>query len=179
MLKLRDFEGKNIARYLEGGFKTQANQSRIREVVRILVSELNNENEGVRNLALAQLVTLGKRITPHVCMYLGIEAEFQRDLKKVYDDSDFEYSRYPDFSKLNGSPNWQSKVLTPFESKWGEVGRTHYYDPSFIGYLLDALGMISDRKALPFLKELPLINFAGEPSIFSKSQDIIKKIERP
>lgn len=178
MLRLRDYKTNNIARYLEGGFKTQANQSRIKEVVRILVSELGNENEGIRNLALAQLVGLGKRVTPHICVYLGIEAEFQRDLKKLYDESNYDYSKYPDFSDLRGPPNWQSKVLLPFEDKWGEVGRTHYYDPTFINYLMEALGTISDKKTIPFLKQLPVIEFAGEGSIFARAQDTARKIER-
>jgi hypothetical protein len=178
VLRLKDYKSKNIARYLEGGFKTQANHSRIKEVVRILVSELNNENEGTRNLALAQLVTLGKRVTPHICVYLGIEAEFQRDLKKLYDDSHCEYSKYPDFVDPVGQANWQSRVLLPFESKWGEVGRIHYYDPFFINYLLEALGIISDKKSIPFLRQLPVIDFAGESSIFARAQEIASKIER-
>jgi hypothetical protein len=178
MLHLKDYEGKNIARYLEGGFQTQANQSRVKEVVRILVSELSNQEEGIRNIALAQLVTLGKRVTPHICVYLGIEAEFQKDLKKLYDESHTDYSKYPDFSDLDELDDWQSKVLSPFESKWGEVGRIHYYDPLFIDYLLEAIGMISDKKSVAFLKQLPVINFAGKPSVFSRVQEIVKKIEK-
>lgn len=178
LLRLRDYEGKNIARYLEGGFKTQANQSKIKEVVRILVSELSNQEEGIQNLALAQLVTLGKRVTPHICVYLGIEAEFQRDLKKLYDEANTDYSKYPDFRELEGLDRWQSKVLNPFESKWGEVGRIHYYDPAFVNHLLEALGMISDKKSIAFLKQLPVINFAGQPSIFSRTSEIIRKIEK-
>ncbi len=178
MLRIKDYEGKNIARHLEGGFQTQANQSRTKEVVRILVSELSNQEEGIRNLALAQLVNLGKRVTPHICVYLGIEAEFQRDLKKLYDESNNEYTKYPDFRDLDQPGNWQSEVLGPFESKWGEVGRIHYYDSSFVNYLLEALGMISDKKSIPFLKQLPVINFAGKPSIFSRVGEIIRKIEK-
>lgn len=178
MLRLKDYQSKNIARYLEGGFQTQANQSRVKEVVRILVSELANQEEGIRNLALAQLVSLGKRVTPHICVYLGIEAEFQRDLKKLYDESNTQYSMYPDFKGLSDQDNWNSRVLRPFESKWGEVGRIHYYDPSFINYLLEALGMISDKKSIPFLKQLPVVEFAGQPSIFSRAQEIVKKIEK-
>lgn len=177
MLRLRDYKSQNIARYLEGGFKTQATHSRIKEIVRILVSELNNENEGIRSLALAQLVALGKRATPHICVYLGIEAEFQRDLKKLYDDSHREYSQYPDFGDPNDPANPLSKLLLPFEDKWSEVGRTHYYDPSFINYLLDALGIISDKKTIAFLRQLPAIDFAGEPSVFSRASEIAKKIE--
>ncbi len=177
-MRLKDYQSKNIARYLEGAFQTQANQSKIKEVVRILVSELSNQEEGIRNLALAQLVTLGKRVTPHICVYLGIEAEFQRDLKKLYDESSTEYSKYPDFRELDELDNWQSRVLNPFESKWGEVGRIHYYDPSFINYLMEALGMISDKKSIAFLRQLPVINFAGEPSIFSRVHEIVMKIEK-
>lgn len=178
MLRLKDYQSKNIARYLEGGFQTQANQSRVKEVVRILVSELSNREEGTRNLALAQLVILGKRVTPHICVYLGIEAEFQRDLKKLYDESNTDYSKYPDFRELDELDNWQSNVLNPFESKWGEVGRIHYYDPSFINYLLEALGMISDKKSILFLKQLPVIDFAGEPSIFARVAEIVRKVEK-